>query len=181
MVRTLDLGCGATGSRFAVAFPGILVGVDISLSELRRAKQNLPYYLLVCARAEQLPFPEQCFSQVISGVALPYINIQLAVGEVARVLEPRGRCIASLHPLSFTLSELKQSLLAFHWQDVGYRIYVIVNGILLHCLGVGFRFPFGSRRFESFQTYYSMSRAFRRAGLGRVEMYIVAARPNDPA
>jgi ubiquinone/menaquinone biosynthesis C-methylase UbiE len=177
--RILDLGCGRQGSKLTDTLVGTPVGVDLSLSELRAAKRNLADYLLVCARAEELPFKDGCFSQVISGVALPYMDIRRVVGEVARVLQPGGRFIASLHPLSFTLSELKRSVLTLYWRDIGYRVYVIVNGILLHCLGVGFRFPFGSKRFESFQTYHSISRALRRAGLRKVEMY-VAARSNHP-
>jgi SAM-dependent methyltransferase len=176
MTRVLDLGCGRSGSKLTGTVAGARVGLDVSLSELREAKRNLPDYLLVCGRGEQLPFPDDFFIEVVCGVALPYMDIRAALGEVARVLEPEGRFLATLHPLSFVLSELSRSLAAFNWQDVGYRIYVILNGILLHCLGVGFHFPFGSKRFESFQTYHFVSRALRKAGVKRVQMY-VAARP----
>jgi ubiquinone/menaquinone biosynthesis C-methylase UbiE len=127
-----------------------------------------------------MPFPDHSFDRVISVVALPYMNIPQALGEIYRVLIPGGTFSATLHPASFTASELRH---AFPRPvPTLYRLYVLANGAYFHATGRTLGFVNG--RVESFQTARGMRTAMERAGFrvtfGRVlrptgEIFVVTA------
>lgn len=143
----LDLGCGSRQSD--------AVGIDIDLNSLRSR-----HGMTVCGCGERLPFADESFDRVDSFVALPYMNIPIAVQEVCRVLKPNGVFRAKVHPVSFTLAEIRHS---GQWRNIAFRLYVLVNGGALHMLAWNFRLPFRNRC-ESFQTRRGMERVMRRAG-----------------
>lgn len=95
--RYLDLGCGiGWASRLlARTVPGSeVVGVDLShrMIELARAHpENLPTTTFRVADAHHLPFPDGSFSRLVSVESLYYYpDLQAALSEAARVVEPGG-------------------------------------------------------------------------------------------
>lgn len=98
-LTALDVGCG-TGrylreleSRGALAF-----GMDLSTSMLERARSQSGRLTRADLRA--LPFDAMTIDLAICGLALGDVaQLELALGEIARVLRPGGRAIYSVvHP-----------------------------------------------------------------------------------
>ena len=104
----LDLGCGSGTYATRLAERGArVVGVDLSATMLGLARERArtreaDLELLVADIARPLPFSSSQFDLVFTATALHYVeDLRSAVGEMARVLRPRGRLIASvLHPMS---------------------------------------------------------------------------------
>jgi ubiquinone/menaquinone biosynthesis C-methylase UbiE len=99
---TLDLGCGEGRFTRALAAEGHRVtGADVSpdLVELARAAHADGTY--VVADAEALPFPDSGFDLVVAFNVLSCVaNLERAVSEATRVLEPGGRlCLSAVHPV----------------------------------------------------------------------------------
>jgi ubiquinone/menaquinone biosynthesis C-methylase UbiE len=88
---TLDLGCG-TGRNLPL-FPAQarIVGVDLPVDSLRRARKRGPRARLVRASAEALPFRDGTFDTVVSGLVLCSVGRpDAAVSEIHRVLRDDG-------------------------------------------------------------------------------------------
>jgi SAM-dependent methyltransferase len=99
---TLDLGCGEGRFARALAADGHRVtGADVSADLVELARQADPDGTYVVADAEQLPFPDAAFDLVVAFNVLSCVgNLERAVSEAARVLEPGGRlCLSVVHPL----------------------------------------------------------------------------------
>lgn len=96
--RLLDVGCG-TGAllgALAASSEGVkLHGTDPSSEMLEMARQKLDTsVVLKPGRADDLPFPDQVFDVVVSTNAFHYFRDPIAaIGEMARVLRPRGRLV----------------------------------------------------------------------------------------
>ncbi len=98
-MRVLDVGCGnglyhprlaATGAR--------VTGVDLSLGMLRAA----PAGWRVAARAESLPFRAASFEGVLCNHVLYHVpDVELALREIRRVLEPCGRVVLATNASDF--------------------------------------------------------------------------------
>lgn len=142
----LDLGCGDRA--------GDAVGVDIAFDALRRRGG-----MAVVARGEMLPFRDGVFESINSLVALPYMDVPVALREAHRVLRPGGTFRAKVFPFTYAVSEIRE---ARGWRNRVYRGYVVVNGVVLSLLGVCL--PAFGRRRESFQTRAGMARMLQRAG-----------------
>ncbi|MGB9234289.1 MAG: class I SAM-dependent methyltransferase, partial [Terriglobales bacterium] len=108
LMHVLDLGCGSGRDLAAwnVAVLDEVTGLDIDGSRLAAAKAQFPQRAFVQAAGERLPFADASFDRVISTLALPYMNIPKALGEIHRVLVSGGRLSLSLHLPRFTLHEL---------------------------------------------------------------------------
>ncbi len=97
---TLDLGCGEgrLGAELALAGHRV-VGVDSSprMVELARGRHEA-----LVADAADLPFADGAFDLVVAFMSLMDLDdLDGAVAEAARVLEPGGRLVASIeHPLN---------------------------------------------------------------------------------
>jgi len=158
----LDIGCG-TGTppvRAQLAESDCVIGIDISRSALRTAKERFPHRYFLASKAESLPFADNTFSRVVSAIAVPYTDIIKTLAEARRVLAPQGSLVMSLHTMRFTLAELR----GVFPRPVAtlFRIYVLLNGIVFHLTGK--LIPFGNGRIESFQTERSMRHVLARAG-----------------
>jgi SAM-dependent methyltransferase len=107
--RVLELGCGAAQcSRWLLDAGAHPVALDLSAAQLREARaidarrppqERVP---LVQADAARLPFAGASFDLACSAYgALPFVaDVAGVLGEVARVLRPGGRFVASLtHPV----------------------------------------------------------------------------------
>ena len=176
--RVLDIGCGA-GQTLIAADLGTAykTGIDCDFEALRLGKQLSSGIELVHAVGEALPFREGTYDLVISRVALPYMHVPTAVREAARVLVPNGRVWFSLHSVS-TLS-WKRDVLAP--RRLVFRLYVGLNSLLFHFLGLQIRFPLDSAKIESVQTCAGMTRCLKSCGFGDIEFqtgahFVVTAR-----
>ena len=144
-MRVLDLGCGDGLTPHKLSLPSSwqIIGLDVKFAALSKAHINFPHRAFVCSAAERLPFPASSFDHVISNVALPYMDIPKALTEIYRVLAPGGTLLASLHPLSFTLAELRKALPKP--KAALYRVWVLSNGIVFPRRGAQFRRGFSDR------------------------------------
>jgi ubiquinone/menaquinone biosynthesis C-methylase UbiE len=184
----LDLGCGAGRdlNGWGIAASDKVIGIDIDKTSLAIAKTRFRDRAYIHAPAECLPFKNESFDRVIAALSFPYTNIQQALGEVHRILVPSGRLSLSLHPPSFTVSELLHHAIPKAIPTI-FRLYVLANGVVFHFTGrvVGFL----KGRTESFQTERGMRIALDRAkfsdfsfrrGTGPVgEIFIVEARKSE--
>ena len=111
--RVLEVGCGAgQGSRWVSAAGGLAVGVDLSLGQLRHARDldasSTSHGRWVCADATALPLAEDCVDVAFSAYgALQFVADPGAVHrEVARVLRPGGRWVFSVtHPIRWAFPD----------------------------------------------------------------------------
>ncbi|TAN20621.1 MAG: methyltransferase domain-containing protein [Acidobacteria bacterium] len=92
--RVLDLGCGSGWAAQLAAGRlgayGLAVGLDISDAMLRTANHHGPARLL-CASAARMPFPDACFTHVLSVESFYYLpDSRAALSEVRRILAPGG-------------------------------------------------------------------------------------------
>jgi ubiquinone/menaquinone biosynthesis C-methylase UbiE len=177
-MRVLDLGCGRTGAHRREG--KVVIGVDVDLDALRSSAE-CERRLVVCARGEQLPFRDRSFSHVGSGVALPYMRIPAAIGEISRVLCPGGSIRLSLHPWTMTTAELFRAIRTANLRNTSFRCYILLNGIYFHLTGRQFRFPLRQTRCETFQTMARMSKTLAAAGFDEVHwersrQFVVSAR-----
>jgi ubiquinone/menaquinone biosynthesis C-methylase UbiE len=150
-----------------------VVGVDIALEPLRLGRQWGAAHRFVVGSGEALPFDSGSFDRVVARVSLPYMRVDVALREMARVLKPRGDLWLALHPASMAWREFFS---AQGMQRLA-RLYVLVNGTLMHFTGRHLNLRGHS---ETFQTDRSITRALGRAGFenSRVERrrhYIVTA------
>ena len=168
----LDIGCGVGQGLLSLELNDhvFACGVDIDEAALRHGKELAPGIHFVCTEGERLPLRDLSFDFVMSRVALPYMHIPKALGEIARVVKPGGQIWFSLHPWSTAYDGLIQGIRSISLKNTLYRLYVIVNGVSLHFIGRQFRFPLNRRRCESFQTVLGMRRAMNRAGFVEVRV-----------
>jgi demethylmenaquinone methyltransferase / 2-methoxy-6-polyprenyl-1,4-benzoquinol methylase len=93
--RVLDLACGTGDILFRAADrANVALGLDVTLRmlQLAAAKRKTP---LVNGDMVALPFASGCFSVVTAGYGLRNVpDLQKAVDEIVRVLEPGGRFLS---------------------------------------------------------------------------------------
>jgi SAM-dependent methyltransferase len=95
----LDVGCGYGRVLIPTAkhCPGLVVGIDISVEMLRRARDYSRKYavpaFIVCGSSHMLPFKSNVFEIVYSLLTLQHLPREIAkksINEIWRVLKPRG-------------------------------------------------------------------------------------------
>ncbi|MFN3865370.1 MAG: class I SAM-dependent methyltransferase [Demequina sp.] len=107
--RVLDAGCG-TGPTLVDLVDGgaTAVGIDGSpaLIDIARERLGPDVELLVADLADPLPFGDGEFDDVVSSLALHYLeDWELPLAEIKRVLRPGGRVILSVeHPFVMWLT-----------------------------------------------------------------------------
>lgn len=89
--RVLDLGCG-TGRNLPLFGREVrAVGLDPCHESLLAARRRAPGVPLVRARAEALPFRDNVFDTVVSGLVFCSVgDVPCGLAEVRRVLKPGG-------------------------------------------------------------------------------------------
>ena len=170
--RILDVGCGAGQTLIASAPRAevLAVGVDSDQSALQLGTQLTNAVRFVTATGEALPFLQESFDLVISRVALPYMNVGIALNEMCRVLRPGGRLWLVLHPFDQTLKELISNLLRIELKAALYRVWVLSNGITLHLFGKQWPWILKRGNYESFQTSGGVRRLLAAEGFERIEI-----------
>ena len=116
----LDIGCGAGVDTLIAATmvgpKGKVVGIDLISEMLERAKENLRKtslhnVSLQEASAEDLPFPDACFGNVISNGVFNLIPDKVkALKQVFRVLRPLGRLMIADQVLTVDPEEDTRSM-----------------------------------------------------------------------
>jgi SAM-dependent methyltransferase len=98
--RVVDVGCGE-GQIARVARADRVVGVDPTWAQLTVARERGGGPCYARASAGALPFADGSFDAAVACLVFEHIqDVDLAIGEVARVLEPGGRFVFFLnHPL----------------------------------------------------------------------------------
>ncbi|HTO07057.1 MAG TPA: methyltransferase domain-containing protein [Myxococcota bacterium] len=114
--RVLEVGCG-TGSVWSANAERLPAGLSLVLSDLspgmleaarRRLAQLSPAPELRTADAQSLPFPDASFDVAIANHMLYHVPDRArALAELARVLRPGGRLVASTYPWTHLL-ELRE-------------------------------------------------------------------------
>ncbi len=89
--RILDLGCG-TGRNLPLFHDGVrAIGLDPCHESLRKARTRAPGALFVRGRAEPLPFRDDAFDTVVSGLVFCSVgDVPRGFAEVRRVLRAGG-------------------------------------------------------------------------------------------
>ena len=155
-LRILDVGCG-TGHHLAqLARRGFEVaGIDASPQMLEEARTNNPGADVRLADVEELPFDNASFDFVLCIEVLRYMrDSEPTIHEIARVLKPGGRVLATAAPL-FSLQG-----------------YAILNRLILVLPLRGFtRLP------QYFTTSRRLRARFERAGFADVDVHGVSIGP----
>jgi SAM-dependent methyltransferase len=111
----LDAGCGLGGYFAALADrvpAGVVVGLDITLSMLRRVAERHPTVPLVAGDVQALPIASGAFDVVVSAHMLYHVpDVETAIRELHRVLRPGG-CLLAVYDSIASQSELDDLFLA---------------------------------------------------------------------
>lgn len=107
--RVLDAGCGL-GNYFAALAArvpgGVVVGLDITSSMLRRVAERHPTVPLVTGDVRMLPIVSGAFDVVVNAHVLYHIpDVDAAIRELHRVLRPGG-CLLAVYDSIASQSEL---------------------------------------------------------------------------
>ncbi len=93
----LDLGCGDGFFAQTVYGHPLDAGIDADAHEVERARRRGSYHDVRQATATALPFPAASFQTVVSNSALEHVpQIDLALAEISRVLQPGGRLLMTV-------------------------------------------------------------------------------------
>src|SRR5690349_10284812 len=129
--RILDVGCGAGQTLIGCQLKnGVLaVGLDTDSSALALGREFTKTVQFVMGEGEALPFGDASFDLVICRVALPYMHVEKALSEMARVLAAGGDVWLVLHPFSMTTRELRANVARLQLKAGLYRAWVLLNGL----------------------------------------------------
>jgi len=92
----LDLGCG-DGTLLASLRPSRGVGVDISLSSLRAARQHHPHLGFVCGDIEEFPLSGSFDYVIVSNVVGYLVDVWTFFRNLSRVTHPSTRVIVAYY------------------------------------------------------------------------------------
>jgi len=161
----LDVGCGAGQTLIASRLDASVcaVGLDPDFAALALGRRMGAPVHLVHGRGEALPFASNSFDMVISRVALPYMRLRSALGEMSRVLRAGGSLWLVLHSIEHVAREMLDCLRLGELRPALHRMYVMANGLLANATGIEVASPVNGR-YESFQTEAGMRRLLTRVG-----------------
>ena len=169
--KLLDVGCGSGQEIDRLRLENIDIhGIDIDDIALEIARQKNPKAIFQNATSTNIPYKDKTFDAVISSVALPYVNIQNSLQEIARVLEKDGYLWLSMHSVNMTFGYFLFYIRKLRPKPTLFTFYALINGVWFHLTGRTFCFPFFRHKYESFQTKRGMRLALKRAGFTKVRI-----------
>ena len=126
--RILEIGCG-TGNVLREMKVGRVVGVDISVGVLRRAREKLGGRgRLISGDAEALPFPDQSFDKILCTEVLEHVlNPGAVISEIRRLMKSAGMAVVSV-PNEGLINKLKRVTASsgvgrmLFWKGAGYAM-----------------------------------------------------------
>jgi ubiquinone/menaquinone biosynthesis C-methylase UbiE len=183
--RVLDVGCGAGQTMHHLRLrDGVRVyGVDVDPEALSLRPDTIR---ATRAAGESLPFAEATFDLVYAKLALPYMNIPLALMEWHRVLRPGGMLWVTIHPWRWAWRYFLTAVRQRAPTATLYRGYILINGLYFSLAGLVRPFPF-TRRIESYQTEKTMALALARVGFRDItstqaqQFIVTAKKPASPS
>jgi SAM-dependent methyltransferase len=107
-VCDVGIGRGLLLERLGAEQPRLLLGVDLSLTYLRRARNGMPNLRLVRANAENLPFREELDAIVASDVLEHVLNPADFLASAVEALVPGGRLVVKV-PYRENISQYRRS------------------------------------------------------------------------
>jgi len=157
----LDVGCGA-GQELLPYLDTVAVGIDVRRSGLVEGRSLFGARTpsLLVGAAEALPFARAAFDVVLCRLALPYMDVRIALDEMARVLAPRGALVLQVHHLRYYL---RRAMRARALADLVHALRVIGRGAAFELTG-------RQMRGEVFQLMGSLQRMLTAAGFAVLEI-----------
>lgn len=103
--KVLVIGCG-TGEETEILKnynPQSITAIDLSNESIKICKENYPDVEFIVANMLNLPFDNNCFDFVYSGLAITHVyEKEKVVDEIKRVLKNNGKVLFSVdHPMRF--------------------------------------------------------------------------------
>lgn len=119
--RALDLGCGSGLSTQALeGIAGRITGLEPVEAMLPFARAKVPTAEFLCARAEQLPFPDGAFDLITAAGSLNFCKVDAAIAEVARVMGPAGALVVyDFSPGRFSEEWFERFVSRYPWPASG--------------------------------------------------------------
>ena len=120
----LDLGCGSDPALDLLDLPdgAMRVAMDVDRASLRALPRRSAHPThRVVADGEALPFRARSFGLVITRVALPYMNVPVALWEMSRVLRADGEVWMTLHPVRMAVMRILADVKALRFKDLLYQ------------------------------------------------------------
>jgi SAM-dependent methyltransferase len=170
--RVLDIGCGAGHELipFVRDCGALGIGIDVVPEtgrigfELFAASVPQGKVTFVRGEAEALPFRNSCFDVVICRLALPYMENDRALAEMARVIRSGGILLLKIHHAAYYLNKMKEGLLSRDALSIIHSARVLLAGSIYFTTSVQPRTHFTGG--ETFQTKGLLRRKL--SGLGLV-------------
>jgi SAM-dependent methyltransferase len=91
--RILDLGCGFGDYTQLVTWAELRIGVDLAYTWLKYARESNGIESVVQADAQHVPLAARSCDAVLSIGLLEYVDPDVVLREIARVLQPGGYCV----------------------------------------------------------------------------------------
>jgi ubiquinone/menaquinone biosynthesis C-methylase UbiE len=168
ITRVLDVGCGDNPKWAQISAPGEITyyGVDIDGAALERAHIAHPNARFIAGEAEHMHwFADGSIDAITCRVACPYMDLPLALREMARVLRPGGTITLQLHSFHFACADFLRRSRDENPKAIVGGVWTLLNGFVFSLTGCVLNLP-GSKRFhESWQNVGSIRRALRRVGV----------------
>jgi SAM-dependent methyltransferase len=130
----LDIGCG-DGLFAALAYPGKQVwGIDVNLTEIRRAQSTAAYNALICGSITDVSLPKAFFRGAIANCSLEHVpDLERALGNVRRALHPHAEFIAIVPTPHWTrLLAIPELLRSHGFQGLAEAYGRALDGIFHH-------------------------------------------------
>jgi len=127
----LDFGCGDGFFAKLVIEDAVDIGLDLYMSRSNEAKKQKIYKRIVNYDGKKIPFPDNCFSTVISNCVLEHIpNLKQSLREIHRVLKPNGYFLATVMTNKWKDYLLGKKILGniyVNWMDEIQQHYHLLN------------------------------------------------------
>lgn len=163
----LAIGCG-DGRELENLSADKICGIDVDIPALCRAhlflrkKGRKAEFRM--APAEDLPYPDHYFTDIMARVSLPYTDIQQSLNEIARVAKPGCNIFITMHDWKMQWNWMKEAAKNNHWKRVIDCSYVFLASWIYAATGKCIRKPWNGL-IETFQTQHRLRKQLWAAGL----------------